>query len=325
MKKVKAGKMQLNFTNEYFSLFLLLNGLIIVLFLYSKKRKKKRAVKFGNYETLEKITDGSIVENNNLLLLTRILALSCLIIGISNPVLVEEVSAAESDYILAIDRSASMFNDDIEPTRFEAATEISKEFVRDSRPPTKTGIVPYSGAVEKTIEPTEDQSLVLSELENLKIGGAGGTNIAQAIRSSASLLISNEERNGKIILVTDGRGTENKSLNNSLAFASSNNIPVYSIGIGKNNSEETSYETIEGENVTQSTSKGPDIDQLARISNSTGGEASLVSNRTELRDSFLDIGVRKREKDVSNIFILLGAFILVFEWILHSTRLEVIP
>lgn len=315
--------MQISFTNQYLSLLLLLNGLVLILFLYSRKKKKKRAMKFGNYATLEKVTDGSLINNKNILFVTRITAITSLIIGISSPVLVEQVSTPSDDYVLAIDSSASMFTSDIQPTRFQAAKDLGKTFIERTESPTSVGLVSFSGTVEKTVSLDSERDEVFSELENLEIGETGGTNIAQAIRSSTSLLLEREK--GKIILVTDGENTGENSLNNSLTFASSNNISVYPIGIGRSNGSETEYRVINGENISSSTYPNIDVDQLERIAQTTGGSAYPVSNRSELETAFLDIGTERKETDISNLFILFSAALLVLEWVLHSTDLEAIP
>ena len=315
--------MQISFTNQYLSLLLLLNGLILILFIYSRRKKKKRAIKFGNYSTLEKVTDGSLIKNKNILFLTRITAITCLIIGISSPVLIEQVSTPSQDYVLAVDSSASMFTSDIQPTRFQAAKDVGKSFIERTKSPTSVGLVSYSGTVGKTVSLDSEKTQVLSELENLEIGETGGTNIAQAIRSSTSLLL--EKGDGKVILVTDGKNTAGDSLNSSLTFASSNNVSVYPVGIGSSNSSETEYRIINGENVSSSAYPNLDMEQLERIAGTTGGNAYPVSNRSELETAFLDIGTERKETDVSNLFILFSAALLVFEWILHSTDLEAIP
>ncbi|MFB6115971.1 MAG: VWA domain-containing protein [Candidatus Nanosalina sp.] len=315
--------MQVSFTNQYFSLLVLLNGLVLLLFLYSRKKKKKRAMKFGNYSTLEKVTDGSIINNNYLLFLTRIVTLSCLIIGISNPVLVEKVSTPSEDYVLAIDSSASMFTSDIDPTRFEAAKDVAKKFVKRAESPTSVGLISYSGTVGTSVEPDTKKSEVLSRLENLEIGQTPGTNLAQAIRSSTSLLLQSDH--GKVILVTDGENTGENSLNSSLTFASSHNVSVYPIGIGRSNGSQTEYRIIKGENVSSSDYPNIDMNQLEMIAQTTGGKAFSVSNRSELETAFLDIGKKRKETDISNLFILFSAGLLVFEWVLRSTDLEVMP
>lgn len=315
--------MQLSFTNQYVSLLFLLNGLVVILFLYSKKKRKKRALKFGNYETLKKIAGKNFLKTSNVLALTRILALTTLIIGISSPVLVQEVSASDSDFVIALDSSASMFTADIEPTRFDAAKEVSGTFIEKASGNTKIGLVAYSGDIEKVVELTEDRENVRAELESVELGETGGTNLAQAIRSSTSILIGND-RPGKIILVTDGQNTGNKSLNDSITYASSHDTPVYAVGIGSSNSSKN-FQVIDGENTSQAEFPNLNRGQLERVANTTGGEARFVSNKTGLREAFLDIGTEKTETDLSNYFILLSAALLVFEWLFRSTRFEVLP
>ena len=315
--------MQLSFTNQYLNLLFLLNGVIVLLFIYTKKKRKKRAITFGNYETLQKIAGKNFLKTSNVLVITRVLALTTLIIGISSPVLVQEVSSSESDFVIALDSSASMFTSDIDPTRFQAAKEVSGSFIEEAQGETRIGLVAYSGDIEKIVEPTEDRPSVAAELETVEMGETGGTNLAQAIRSSTSALIGNN-RPGNIILVTDGENTVNQSLNSSITYASSHKTEVHAIGIGSSNSTQN-YQVIGGENASEAVFPNLNRGQLERIANTTGGEARFVSNRTGLREAFLDIGQQRKETDLSNYFILFSAALLVFEMLFRSTRFEVLP
>lgn len=314
--------MRLTFSAEYLNLLLLLSGLLLLMFLYSKKKRKKRAIKFGNYETLKRVSGRSFLKTSNLLILTRILAIASLMIAISNPALVEEVRSPESSFVIALDSSSSMFTPDIEPSRFQAAKETSRGFIEDTESDTEIGFVTYSGEIENTVEPTESHEDLLQSIESAGIGETGGTNLADAITTSTSLLI--DKGGGKVILVTDGEDTGEDSLNESIEFAKSQNTSVYAIGIGSSNSSRD-FETIDGENISGVRFPNIDREELVHISNSTGGNASFVSNRSGLRDAFLEIGTQTRETELTTWLVLFAAALLVLEWILRTTRWEVIP
>ncbi|MFB6216532.1 MAG: VWA domain-containing protein, partial [Candidatus Aenigmatarchaeota archaeon] len=226
--------MQLVFTDKYLNLLLLLSGFVVLVFFYSKRKKKDRALKFGNYETLKKVAGRNFLKTSNLLVLTRVLAISALIIGISNPALVQEVRSPESDFVVALDSSASMFTSDIDPTRFKAAKQVSKSFVSKNPGNVEIGFVAFSGNVEKVVELTNKHGKVLSAIDSTGMGETGGTNIAEAISTSVSLLLG-EQNKGKVILITDGENTAESSLNRSLDFAETHNISIYTIGIGSRN------------------------------------------------------------------------------------------
>jgi len=121
--------MKILLTDQYANIFLLVNGLALIFYLGAKKKKRQRAMKFGNYETLQKVAGKNFLKSSNIILITRMLALTVLIIGISNPVLVEEKASTDSDYVIALDSSSSMLSDDIEPTRFQAAKRASTGFI----------------------------------------------------------------------------------------------------------------------------------------------------------------------------------------------------
>ena len=78
--------MRLVFTDQYANILLLMNGLILLIFMYGYRKKKQRTMKFGNYETLQKVAGGNIIRADLLLAITRVIAISSLLIGLSSPV-----------------------------------------------------------------------------------------------------------------------------------------------------------------------------------------------------------------------------------------------
>lgn len=314
--------MRLTFSAEYLNLLLLLSGIIIIVFFYAKKKRKKRAMKFGNYETLQRVSGKNFLKTSNLLVITRLAAVTALMISISNPALVEEVRSPENSFVIALDSSSSMFTPDIEPSRFEAAKETSRSFIQASRGDNRIGFVTYSGEVEKTVEPTTSRENLLQGIESSDIGETGGTDLAGAIQTSTSLLIG--EQQSKVILITDGENTGDSSLEESVEFANTHNVSIYSIGIGSRNSSRD-YETIGGENVSGVRFPNLNEGELVNISDSTGGNASFVANRTGLREAFLDIGDRKKKTELTSWLILFAAGLLVLEWIIRTTKWEIIP
>ncbi len=314
--------MELTFSAEYLNLLLLLSGIIIIVFFYAKKKRKKRAMKFGNYETLQRVSGRNFLKTSNLLVITRLAAVTALIIGISNPAIVEEVRSPQNSFVIALDSSSSMFTPDIEPSRFEAAKDTSRSFIQESRGDNSIGFVTYSGQVEKTIEPTSSRENLLQAIDSSEIGETGGTNLAEAIRTSTSLLIG--EKQSKIILITDGENTGDSSLKESVEFANTHNVSIYSIGIGSNNFSRD-YETIEGENISGVRFPNLNEEELMNISSSTGGNASFVSNRTGLREAFLDIGKREKRTELTTWLILFAAGLMILEWVIRTTKWEIIP
>lgn len=318
--------MKLIFTSEYANLLLLANGLALIFYIGAKKKKRQRAMKFGNYDTLQKVAGKNFLKSSNILLATRMLALTALIIGVSNPVLQQEVPSTNTDYVLAIDSSSSMLASDLEPTRFQAAKTVSQDFVGELSNTTDIGVISFAGEVNKELEPVADKEAVRATIENIDTGDTAGTAIGNALFTSSSMLIDNSNKSKTVILITDGRNNVGSSVNESVEFAKSNNVTINAIGIGASNvTDEEEYGLVEGNNATRSEFPNLDVQELYSATNSTGGKLITVSDTNNLEDAFLNFEQNTTRTDISIYFIFLALFLMLFEWVLGTTRFSILP
>lgn len=315
--------MKLIFTSQYANIFLLVNGLAILLYIGARKKKRQRAMKFGNYETLQKVAGKKFLKSSNLMLLIRLAALTVLIIGISNPVIVEEISASNSDYVIAIDSSSSMLTTDIDPTRFRASKSVSRRFVSELRDKSKVGVVSFSGRVEKNQDLTRNKELVRQKIKDVETGEKAGTAIGDALFTSVSMLLGNN-RSRTIILITDGRNNVGGSVNDSVNFAVRNNVTIHSIGIGSERDTDN-FDVVDGVNASRAVYPNINQRKLSDIANETGGKYVTATNKTELKSAILNLEESEIENDISRYFVLLALLILLVEWVLGSTRYSILP
>lgn len=317
--------MKVVFTDQYANILFLINGLAIIFYLAAKKKNRKRAMKFGNYETLQKVAGRKFLRSSNLAILIRLLAFTVLVVGVSNPVLVDKVPSAESDYVIAIDSSASMLAGDIDPTRFQAAKDISAEFISRTSDESKKGIVSFSGSVKKEVDLSSDSENISKQISEIETGEEAGTAIGEALITSASMLIGSENRSKKVILITDGRNNVGASINESIEFASNNDVEVNAVGIGSQRNQSENFGLVSGENASRASFPNLDQESLFRITNETGGEFLAVTDKQELRSAILEIDQTERRRNISEYFIFLAVGILLLEWVLGSTRFSIIP
>ncbi|MFB6144108.1 MAG: VWA domain-containing protein [Candidatus Nanohaloarchaea archaeon] len=316
--------MELVFASEYAEFLFLANGIALLFYIGAKKRKKERAMKFGNYETLQKVAGKNFLKSSNIVLLTRMLALTALIIGISHPVLVSEQPSTQSDYVLAIDTSSSMLAGDIEPTRLRAAKSVSSKFISQTSNNTRIGIVAFSGAVDSTLATTGNRKIVKARIENLSVGETAGTAIGSALYTSATLF-KPTNRSKTTILITDGRSNRGIPLNRSIKRLKRTNVTVHAIGIGETNRTNREYGMINGFNASRADYPNLDTEALFRLTNRTGGNLTTVSDRKSLRKAFLNIQDRKVRTDISIYFIAGALVLMLLEWILGTTRYSILP
>lgn len=316
--------MKLIFTDQYAHIFFLLNGLAILFYLAAKKKKRQRAMMFGNYETLQKVAGKSFLKSSNILLVMKMLALTALIIGISQPVLERQIPSTDSDYVIALDSSTSMLASDIEPTRFQSAKTTSKQFVDTLSNETDVGIVSFAGEVQQESGLTNNKQELKLAIENIETGSTAGTAIGDALYASSSLLLdSNQSRT--IILITDGRNNVGSGINESIDFAQTHNVTVNTVGIGESNHTTEEFGIIQGENASRAQYPNLDTESLYRISNQTGGELVTVSDETSLRNAFFQFEETTVETDLSRYFIFLALFLILAEWTLGTTKYSILP
>lgn len=315
---------KLSFTAEYAGLLFLLNGIIILVFLYSRRRKKERVMQFGNFETLKKVSGDRILSSSDVILVIRIIAITSLIIGLSSPVLVKEEKGAGFNFVVAMDVSGSMFTDDIEPSRIQAAKDSIKSFTSELGGTSKVGFITYGGKVRKEQGLTKDRGALKSTVESASIGKGGGTATGDAISASVTMLI-NQDKPGKVIVVTDGRNTVGQSINESASYAKRQNITVNAIGIGETTGNIPDFGTVNGRNASRMEFPNLNTSTLNRIADKTGGKAVFVSDSDSLEDAFVDLEKRESEESISEILFLIAGFLLVIESVIRTSDIRVIP
>jgi Ca-activated chloride channel family protein len=318
---------QLIFTDQYANLLFLVNGLAVLFYIGAKKKKRQRAMKFGNYETLQKIAGKNFLKSSNVVLMVRLLALTALIIGISNPVIVREVPSTNADYVLAIDSSGSMLADDFDPNRLAAAKDVSTQFIDRLSDNVEIGVISFSGDVNREQAVTDSKEDVREGISEIQMGQTAGTAIGDAIFTGSSMLMESN-RTRRLILVTDGRNNVGSSLNESIRFANRQNVTVTAIGIGKQESQQgssTRFGTVDGQNATRAEFPNLDVDRLNSTVQETGGRLITVTDRAELESAFLSFETSEQRTDISLYFILLALGLMLAEWILGTTRYSILP
>lgn len=315
--------MQLIFNDQYLNLLLLINGVIILLYYGAEIKAKKRAMKFGNFETLKKVTGGRMIKSGDISLFLRVIGFSILIIGISGPVLVHELPSTDSSYVVALDSSASMTASDIEPTRLEAAKEMITGFVNSLPEQSQIGLVSYSGEVDLQRSLTDDKQSIAESVENISLGSSAGTTSGDAIIAGSTLL-AESDLNRTLLLITDGKTNIGSNISESVEYAQSRNVTVNAIGIGSSNqsSQELNPEGIEG---VEADFPNLETRNLQRVTNSTGGELRLVADRDSFETAFNSIKSQDVRTDISTELILLGLIILLGEWIFNITKYRILP
>lgn len=313
------------------NLLLVVIGLSVLIHVLTIKRSEKRAIKFSNYEIMEKlIGKGAARERNLLPLILRLLVLSMIIFAISDFTITFKGYKSDTDFIIAMDSSTSMLNPDIEPTRLEAAKEAAMGLLEKLPERTEMGVLTFSGEARVECGLMKDREKLEGCIKNVTYGGKGGTAIGDAIILGATEL--KESSNKKtLILLTDGKNNAGVSINESLEFSLENNVTIMAVGIGTGGNETEfeipeEYRNIEG-TMTITTEETYDNETMNSLSNSTGGNFYEVGDKETLKKIYEEVVLEKSIITIQPTFYLLAiaAILLLVEWALGATRYKTLP
>ena len=311
---------ELTFTDPIFLWLLISIPFLIITHFYSLQYIKRRAMRFANFEALNRVTGGQALSKNIPSLIIRLFTLLFLISAVAGPSLWYLGQSSEYNYVLALDASGSMLADDFEPNRLEAAKAAATQFVDSIKARVKIGIVSFSGIgyVEHLL--SEDKSKIELAIDNTQIKSVHGTAIGEALKASSNLLLS-EEKARIIVLLTDGRENvaTREELDKIIGFVNYHNIVVHTIGVA---TEEGGK--LPGLDIVSTI----DEEMLMYISESTGGEYYRARTPEELAEAYVAITKIEETKVPMRLampFMLLALILLAIEWTLVNTKFRTIP
>ena len=318
--------MEIVFTNPQYLWLSLGIPVLAMIHLATLKKSRSLALKFSNFEALEKVSRGAflgtpykgLLTNRNLfLLLIRAITYLILILAISGPIVYYYGKASNFDFVLAIDASSSMLADDFKPYRLEAAKEAALIFVDSIPNKAKIGVVSFSGTVFIEQKLTNELNKVKDVIRAINIKESGGTNIGDALITSANLFGGDNPK--VVVLLTDGQSNVGTQVEDAIKYAKENNVQAYTIGVA----------TKEGGNISDlSFVSKIDEETLQAIATLTGGKYFRAENEAVLNKAFNDVAlstVRRMSLDASWILLMIGLISLSLEWFIVSVKYKTIP
>lgn len=317
---------EVTFANPVYLWTLLLLPFMIIIHILILKKIKTAALKFSNFEAIERVSKGDFLgerykglfsNKNVFLLFLRLIIYSLLIFSVTGTTLWYLGEASDFDYILAIDTSTSMLADDFEITRLEAAKDAAKLFVSSIVGKSDIGVVSFASAVFVDKELTSDKEDIIEVIETLDIKESGGTNIGDAIITSTNLL--KDKKAKTIILLTDGQSNIGTSIDIAIDYAIAKAVMIHTIGIGTEAGGK-----IFGLNITSKL----DEQSLKRISLDTNGKYFRAESEDVLKDAFKEIASFTEKRislNISWILLIIGFSLLAVEWIIVHSIYRTIP
>lgn len=312
---------------EFFSpWFLLLFAALIPLLVRDIRSKEIEGIKLPTTQNLTE--NRGITFVLSLLKFTKYIILSALIIALARPrtfTISEDTDDTKGiDIMLSIDVSLSMLARDLEPDRLTALKDIAKKFV-ESRPVDRIGLVTYSGEAFTKVPLTSDHAVLLDELDNLNpLELQPGTAIGEGLSVAATHLRHSKAKSKIIILMTDGVNTIENAMPAQVGaqLAKSNDIKVYSIGIGTNGyALMPTHTDIFGDLVFNEVEVKIDEPVLREIAQTTGGKYFRATSNESLSDIYAEIDQLEKSELLSSKLYNYEEYFRLFLWIALATLL----
>jgi Ca-activated chloride channel family protein len=311
----------------YFLAFL---PVLLGLFYFADRMRKRAMTRFGNIELLEQLMPSNGKRKRIIKFLIVFAAAGFLILGIANPQIgskLEEVKREGVDVFICLDVSTSMKAEDIKPSRLDNAkreiSEMLNNFQND-----RIGIIVFAGDSYLQLPLTTDYDaarLLLSTID-VDVVPVPGTAIGSAIRLAMKSFVQGEKKHRAIIVVTDGENHEDDAIA-AAKDASADGIIVHTVGMGSplgapipvyQNNVQVGYKKDNDGNpvVTK-------LDQAAlqQIAEAGGGKFILgTSQKNELNVLFKDISSMEKKEFGSKVvteyedrfqFFLVPALVLI--------------
>jgi len=295
-------------------------------YIYKKiiTKKKKESIKFSNLEFIKSaLGDKKKSKRNDVMFYLSLLAISFMIIGFANPNIPLKQTKEGVNVVLVIDISGSMQANDYQPTRLEAAKRSAEILLESLKAKDHVGIVTFeSGATTAAyLSPYKQQ--VTEKLRSIA-PREGRTAIGDGLSLGIDMATSIPNKKKVVILLSDGVNNAGViSPAEAVAFAKTNNIQVYAIGMGSEESVVLGYDFFGRPQYAEL-----DEATLQAIAEQTGGKYFKSVDSKTLNGIYKNISKDiKREKEQTNIkewFFLAALITLLVELYLRYGKGRII-
>ena len=327
---------------------LLLLPLLIVLYVWLLRRKKKTVLRYASLSIVREAMGKGQGIRRHIPPILFLLSLAAMLLASSRPMAVVTLPSDQQTIILAMDVSGSMRATDVKPNRLVASQDAAKAFLAELPRNVRVGIVAFAGTAAVVQPPTlsrEDLVLAIDKFQ-LQRGTAIGNGIVVSLselfpdagidvasmqngRDRPRGMAIEQLQDGKnpkdakkpfvpvapgsytsaaIILLTDGQRTTGVDSMEAAKVAADRGVRIYTVGVG----------TVDGETIGfEGWSMRVKLDEetLKGIARNTQAEYFYAGTATDLKKVYESLSSRlavvKKETEVSGLLALLAAALAV--------------
>jgi len=305
--------------------------LLVALYVYLLRRRKKFAVRYSSLALLKTAMAGS-TWRRHVPPAILLLALAALIVAVARPNAVMTLPSQHETVILAMDVSGSMRATDVEPNRLVAAQNAAKTFIGQQPDSVRIGIVAFAGSATVAQAPTRNKEDLYAAIDRFQLQRA--TAIGSAIIVSLATLFpdggydvasfSFEKKkppppnfkpvppgsygSAVIILLTDGQRTTGPDSVQAARLAADRGVRIFTVGVGTPEGKVVGFDG-------WSMHVRLDEDTLRAIADLTRGEYFYAGNALDLKTIYQTMNTRlvmeTKKTEISAFFAAAGAVLVL--------------
>ena len=321
---------------------LLLLPLLVLLYVWLLRRKKKIALRYASLSIVREAMGKGQSFRRHIPPLLFLMSLAAMLVASARPSAVVSLPSQRETIILAMDVSGSMRATDVLPNRLVASQNAAKAFLADLPRSVRVGIVAFAGTAAVVQPPTLSREDLVTAIDKFQL--QRGTAIGNGIVVSLSELFpdagidlasmqygrertrgtsidqaSKDDKAGKkdfvpvapgsytsaaIILLTDGQRTTGIDSLEAAKAAADRGVRVYTVGVG----------TVDGETIGfEGWSMRVKLDEetLKGIARATQAEYFYAGTAADLKKVYETLSsrlaVEKKETEISGLLALIAA------------------
>ena len=320
---------------------LLLLPLLVLLYIWLLRRKKKLALRYASLSIVREAMGKGQSFRRHIPPILFLLSLGVMLLASSRPFAVVTLPSQRETIMLAMDVSGSMRATDVLPNRLVAAQNAAKAFLKDLPRNVRVGIVAFAGTASVVQPATLSREDLIAAIDKFQL--QRGTAIGNGIIVSLAELFpdagidlesmqSGRERqrgvsldkptkDGKekpaftpvapgsftsaaIILLTDGQRTSGVDSLDAAKVAADRGVRIYTVGVG----------TVDGETIGfEGWSMRVKLDEetLKSIARATQAEYFYAGSAGDLKKVYETLSsrlaVEKKETEISGLLALVAA------------------
>lgn len=312
--------------------------LLVLLYLWLLRRKKKMALRYASLSIVKEAMGVGQGIRRHIPPFLFLLALALMLVAAARPTAVITLPSNQQTIMLAMDVSGSMRATDVLPSRIVAAQTAAKAFLAELPRTVKVGIVAFAGSAQVAQIPTVNREDLASAIDRFQLqrGTAIGNGIVMSLATlfpdagidlqsmqngrerQRGFAIDEEKKEKKeftpvapgsynsaaIILLTDGQRTTGVDSLEAAKIAADRGVRVYTVGIG----------TVDGETIGfegWSMRVRLDEETLKGIASKTQAEYFYAGTAADLKKVYETLSsrltVEKKETEISGLMALAAA------------------